>query len=199
MTWQERPDASATTSLRASLLTPASPAPPGAPATVAEARSTSAVLPTAPELLTSSPNLQRLCESYHRAHVMMVERSRRQRIGIALLVAAVAVTGGYLKASGVLTPGATTDLVLAVAGVSCVGLAAMAKMWMRDDRRLRNTQGERLLRALQFNCDLPRDRIEAVRSGSLEPTRLFFDCYAIWRAQHNPIRNGIAGLLGTRV
>lgn len=152
--------------------------------------------PSPPELLDSSPNLQRLCESYHRTYSAMVWRSRRQRIGVAAMVSAIGVSAMYLNHSGLLNASAVANLVLTVAGASAVGLAIMAILWMRDDRRLKANQGERLLRAIAFNCALPAERLAALRLSSAPPTRTFFDCYAVWRSEHRSERTGLAALVG---
>jgi hypothetical protein len=129
------------------------------------------MLPTAPELLEASPNLQRLCESYHRTYRHMLARNRRQRLGLAILVAAVGVA-------------------------SAGGVALLGLLWARDDRRLRRVQGDRLLRALQFNCSLHEERLHAFRRLS-HPTVAFFDCYAFWRQQHPDRISGVTALLRT--
>ena len=152
--------------------------------------------PSAPELLDSSPNLQRLCESYHRTYMAMVERSRRQRIGIALLVAAMAVESVYMQNAGLLNPATVSNLVLTVSGASCMGLGIMAMLWLRDDRRLRNAQGERLMRALAFNCDLPTESLEALRLGLAPPSQTFFACYQVWKSQHRTLRGGFPMMFG---
>lgn len=150
--------------------------------------------PTAPELLESSAALQRLCESYHRMHSAMVWRSRRQRIGIALLVSAVGVVAFLLSNSRTITPTTVSDMVLAVAGASCAALGVMAMMWLRDDRRLRAAQGQRLLRALQTSCTLPTERILAFRVQG-QPTTAFFDCYDIWCTHHALAHSRLAPIL----
>jgi hypothetical protein len=183
------PDATSSSGLRAALL--ATPQSAGhLPSAPARDLSNVPPPPSAPELLGSSPNLQRLCESYHRTHIAMVRRSRRQRIGIALLVGAMAVASLYLKKAGLLNPQAVANLIVTVAGASCLGLAIMATLWMRDDRRLRSNQGERLLRAIAFNCELPIERLEALRLGLVPSSQAFFDCYEVWRAQNTNIRDG---------
>lgn len=150
--------------------------------------------PSAPELLEASPSLQRLCESYHRLHGTMVERSRRQRIGIAFLVAGLAVGAFMLNNAGVVTAATVNDMVLCAAGASVAALAVLAVLWLRDDRRLRDAQGPRLLRALQTNCDLPSDRLMVFRMV-VEPTVAFFDCYDLWRSRNVLVHNRLAPLL----
>ncbi|HEY6379960.1 MAG TPA: hypothetical protein VI316_12350 [Candidatus Dormibacteraeota bacterium] len=191
------PDATSSSGLRAALL--AAPQSRGQ-FTPPPARDLSNVPPppSAPELLDSSPNLQRLCESYHRAHTAMVRRSRRQRIGIGMLVGAMGVASVYLKNAGLLNPQSVANLILTVAGASCLGLAIMATLWMRDDRRLRGNQGERLLRAIAFNCDLPGERLEALQLGLVPSSQTFLDCYDVWRAQHTNLRDGFPILFRSR-
>lgn len=184
--------------LRQSLLAPPPPTPasdatsPGGEQLSLDA----SMVPTAPELLEASPNLQRLCEGYHRIHRHMVARSRRQRLGIAILVAGVGVGAVLLSRSGVLAPSVVSELVVVVALASAAALGMLALLWIRDDRRLRRAQGERLMRALQFNCELAPARLEAFRRLS-EPTAAFFDCYAVWRSRHPEGPQGVIGLLGS--
>lgn len=152
------------------------------------------MLPTAPELLEASPNLQRLCESYHRSYRHMLARNRRQRLGLALLVAAVGIAAVVLAQSHAATVAVASDLVIAVGLASVAGVALLALLWVRDDRRLRNVQGDRLLRALQLNCGLHEERLRAFRRLS-HPTTAFFDCYALWREQHPESRRGLATVM----
>jgi hypothetical protein len=197
---QARPPASEASSnqaLRAALLaaddTPRVPAQAvAAAATPAPAQST--MLPTAPELLEASPNLQRLCESYHRSYRHMLARNRRQRLGLAMLVAAVGVAAVVLAQSHAATVNVASSLVVAVGVASAAGVALLALLWVRDDRRLRRVQGERLMRALQFNCSLHEERLNAFRRLS-HPTAAFFDCYALWRDQHPDSMSGLAAVM----
>lgn len=190
-----RPAPTTTSGLRAALL--AATEPPSAPAAASPAVAPTPVAPSpgAAELLSSSANLQRLCESYHRSHRDAVNRSRRQRIGIGLLVAGVGAAAVYLNRSGTVNATLVTNLILAIAGASTVALAVLGLLWVRDDHRLRSTQGDRLLRALQFNCELPAERLEGLRIGATDPTDAFFDCYAVWKQTHNQRAGGLAGLL----
>src|SRR5437899_11221297 len=94
-------------SLREALMAPPKPARPTAAGTrprpaaeVGAAVGDSALLPTATELLASSPNLQRLCDSYHNTRRTMVRRGRRQRLGIAALVCALGVAAVALFRQG---------------------------------------------------------------------------------------------------
>jgi hypothetical protein len=124
----------------------------------------------------------------------MVWRSRRQRIGIALLVSAVGVVAVFLSNTRAITPTTVSDMVLAVAGASCAGLGVMAMLWLRDDRRLRDAQGQRLLRAVQTSCTLPTERILAFRVQG-QPTTAFFDCYDIWCTHHALAHSRLAPIL----
>jgi hypothetical protein len=197
---QARPPASEASSnqaLRAALLaddTARVPAQAVAAAATPAPAPESTMLPTAPELLEASPNLQRLCESYHRSYRHMLARNRRQRLGLAMLVAAVGVAAVVLAQSHAATVNVASSLVVAVGVASAAGVALLALLWVRDDRRLRRVQGERLMRALQFNCSLHEERLNAFRRLS-HPTAAFFDCYALWRDQHPDSANGLAAVM----
>ncbi len=198
---QARPpaaDPSSNQALRASLLAAdvaaRVPAQPTAAAATLSPHLDTSMLPTAPELLEASPNLQRLCESYHRTYRHMLARNRRQRLGLAVLVAAVGVAAVVLAQSHAATVTVASNLVIAVGAASAAGVALLALLWLRDDRRLRQVQGERLMRALQFNCSLHEERLHAFRRLS-HPTAAFFDCYALWREQHPDAAGGLAGVV----
>src|ERR1700752_1394067 len=184
--------------LRAALLAteeevrPAPRPEPAATPTAADLGST--ILPTAPELLEASPNLQRLCESYPRTYRHMLARNRRQRLGLAMLVAAVGAAAVALSQSHAATVAVASSLVVAVGAASAAGVAALALLWVRDDRRLRRVQGDRLLRALQFNCSLHEERLLAFRRLA-HPTAAFFDCYGLWREQHPDSRSSFATVM----
>ncbi len=191
-------DPSSNRALRAALLAAETPVrvpaqPAAAAATLAPAHD-STMLPTAPELLEASPNIQRLCESYHRSYRHMLARNRRQRLGLAVLVAAVGVAAVVLAQSHATTVNVASSLVIAVGLASAAGVALLALLWVRDDRRLRRVQGERLLRALQFNCTLHEERLHAFRRLS-HPTAAFFDCYALWREQNPESAGGLAAMV----
>ena len=199
MTTFGRPSPNSPAGLRESLLAPTPSPRAQSPRAAAQPAAAPVDLgpPSAPELLTASPNLQRLCENFHRSHTAMAARSRRQRFGIVLLVSLVTVGSLVLRERGVVTDQVVSDLVVAVALCSGAGLLVMAGLWMRDDRRLRETQGERMLRALQHSCSIPGERLVSIRSGSVPANRLFFECYAAWRGEH-PHR-GLASLVGLRL
>jgi hypothetical protein len=182
--------------LRESLLAAPQPRTPSNPVPAPQEAVDPSLLPTAPELLAASPNLQRLCEGYHRTYRQLVARSRRQRLGIALLVAGVGVGSVIAARSGTLSPALVSELVLSVAVASSIALGILGVLWIRDDRRLRSAQGERLMRALQFNCGLPPARLEAFRR-LCHPTTAFFDCYAVWRSQHIRSATGLAAVLAS--
>jgi hypothetical protein len=155
------------------------------------------LLPTATELLASSPNLQRLCESYHSTRRRMVQRGRRQRLGIAAMVCALAVASVVLFRQGTLADTTVTLLVVSVAVASAAGLGVLGALWLREDRRLRHAQGDRLLRALQFNCSLPEDNLRAFRR-LVSPQQAFFDVYNAWRVEHPDRAGGLAALFSAR-
>lgn len=181
--------------LRAALMAPPAPrpaaAPPGPAAGPAPDRG---LIPTSTELLASSANLQRLCDSYHNTRRRMVERGRRQRLGIAAMVCVLAVGSVVLFRQGSL-PEATVTLLMVTVGVaSAVALGILATLWVREDRTLRQAQGERLLRALQFNCSLPAENLAAFRA-LVAPQQAFFDCYNAWRLEHPERQSALTALL----
>lgn len=198
--------------LRAALLAaPPSPAEPAAPPVAVASRPTPAtavpepareadrdalLMPSAAELLDASDNLRRLCESYHRTHRTMVTRSRRQRLGLGLLVAGVAVGSFMVSRDARISATVVAQMVLAVAGASVIALGALALLWARDERRLRLAQGDRLLRALQFACDLPDERLTAFRRRC-EPVQAFFECYGVWSSRMPQRQTGLAVFLST--
>ena len=193
---QSSPDSLA--SLRAALLPP-TPPPRGRTGNgtlTAEPAAGAALLPTATELLGASPNLQRLCESYHNTRRRMVERGRRQRLGIAALVCGLAVAAVVLFRQGALPDTTVTLLVITVALCSAAALGVLAMLWVREDRQLRAAQGERLQRALQFNCTLPEENLLAFRR-LVQPEQAFFDVYGAWLLEHPDRRSALATLLGS--
>jgi hypothetical protein len=170
---------------------PAAAAPPRQAAGAAAERG---LVPTARELLASSANVQRLCESYHNTRSRMVARGRRQRLGIAAMVCVLAVASVALFREGSLADTTVTLLMVTVGVASAVGLGVLAALWLREDRNLRQAQGDRLLRALQFNCSLPGENLAAFRA-LVPPQQAFFDCYAAWRLEHPERQGGLAALL----
>jgi hypothetical protein len=186
-------------SLRAALMAPPAQRPSAADATprqAAEDVGDRLLLPTASELLASSTNLQRLCESYHHTRRRMVERGRRQRLGIAAMVCVLAVAAVVLFRQGSL-PDSTVALLMVTVGVaSAAGLGALGALWLREDRRLRQAQGERLQRALQFNCSLPEDNLRAFRR-LVAPQQAFFDVYNAWRLEHPDRRGALSSLFSS--
>jgi hypothetical protein len=131
----------------------------------------------------------------------MVERGRRQRLGIAALVCGLAVAAVVLFRQGALPDATVTLLVVTVAICSAAALGVLAMLWLREDRQLRSAQGERLQRALQFNCSLPEDSLLAFRR-LVQPEQAFFDVYAAWLLDHPDRRSALsaffAGLSGGR-
>ena len=188
--------------LREALLArPAAPAPArrrGKAAPPPHDPAVAAMLPSPDEVLAASPNIARLCDSYDRLHRSLVARGRRQKLGVASLVGGVGIGTLVLSRIGSVPVATLDNLVLAVAAVSCAALALLAMLWMRDENRLKTTQGDRLMRALQLNCSLDEDRVVAFRRYT-QPTTAFYDCYRVWRVQHpshdGPILNAIASFL----
>jgi Na+/proline symporter len=203
MSPQPTPDvharAESPSSLRAALMAPPVQRPSAADATprpAAEDVGDRLLLPTASELLASSTNLQRLCDSYHNTRRRMVERGRRQRLGIAAMVCALAVAAVVLFRQGSL-PDTTVVLLMVTVGIaSAAGLGVLGALWLREDRRLRQAQGDRLQRALQFNCSLPEDNLRAFRR-LVPPEQAFFDVYNAWRLEHPDRRGALASMLGS--
>jgi hypothetical protein len=154
------------------------------------------LLPTAPELLAASPNLQRLCEGYHNTRRRAIERGRRQRLGIAAMVCVLGVAAVVLFQQGSVPDVTVKLLVVTVALASTAGLGALAALWLREDRRLRQAQGDRLLRALQFNCALPEANLQAFRRV-VPAQQAFFEVYNVWRLEHPDRRSPLSALLSS--
>lgn len=186
-------------SLRAALMAPPAPRPSAAsasPRQAVEDAGDRALLPTAVELLASSTNLQRLCESYHNTRRRMVQRGRRQRLGIAAMVCALAVAAVMLFRQGSL-PDSTVALLMITVGIaSAAGLGVLGALWLREDRSLRQAQGERLQRALQFNCSLPDENLRAFRR-LMAPQQAFFDVYNAWLVEHPERRGALASVFSS--
>ncbi|HXA29756.1 MAG TPA: hypothetical protein VN193_13530 [Candidatus Angelobacter sp.] len=186
-------------SLRAALMAPPAPRPSAAnasPRQAVEDAGDRALLPTAIELLASSTNLQRLCESYHNARRRMVQRGRRQRLGIAAMVCALAIAAMMLFRQGSL-PDSTVALLMITVGIaSAAGVGVLGALWLREDRALRQAQGERLQRALQFNCSLPEENLRAFRR-LMAPQQAFFDVYNAWLVEHPDKRGALASVFSS--
>jgi hypothetical protein len=185
-------------SLREALFAvPARPASAAArPSQAAADPADTLLLPTAPELLSASPNLQRLCESYHNTRRRAIERGRRQRLGIAAMVCVLAVAAVVLFRQGSVPDDTVRLLVITVALASTAALGALGALWLREDQRLRQAQGDRLLRALQFNCTLPEESLRAFRR-MVQPQQAFFEVYNAWRLDHPDRRSPLSSLLGS--
>ncbi|HZS15071.1 MAG TPA: hypothetical protein VFC09_10760 [Candidatus Dormibacteraeota bacterium] len=176
--------------------------PPRRPAAAAPPRQAAGdgadrqLVPSATELLASSANLQRLCESYHSTRRRMVARGRRQRLGIAAMVCVLGVAAVALFRQGSLPDATLRLLMVTVALASAAGLGVLFSLWLREDRRLRAAQGDRLLRALQFNCSLPEESLLAFRR-LVAPQQAFFDVYNAWLVEHPDRRSPLGALLGS--
>jgi len=97
---------------------------------------------------------------------------------------------------GALPDTTVTLLVITVALCSAAALGALAMLWLREDRQLRAAQGERLQRALQFNCTLPEESLLAFRR-LVQPEQAFFDVYGAWLLEHPERRSALATLLAS--
>jgi hypothetical protein len=142
-------------------------------------------VPGPADLLMAAPAVARLCARYHELHLRMIERGRWQRIGIALVVAAVGVGSFLLGKDAGISAVTVTRSVSAVALAAVVSLGVLGVLWTRDTRRRVAQQGERLLRAVSIAGDLSPDQVAATaRSG--RSSDIFLACYATWRSQGSP-------------
>lgn len=135
---------------------------------------------TPEQVLAASPSVVRLCENFDHQQINLLRRGRVQRIGVALLVTSVVLTTGILAIHGQLSLQVVRaiSIALGVMGFGSVGLLAV--LWMRDSRRLRMVQGERLIRALNVHSELSTDDI-AMFLGSHSPQSAFFECFTAWK------------------
>lgn len=138
-------------------------------------------LPRARQLVDASPSVRNLCERYHRFHLRLIQRSRGQRLSIAVLVAAVSVGSFLVGRSASLADAVVVVAVEAVAGAAVFALAVLALLWRRDMSRLSRGQGTRLLRALSVD-EVVDPHLLATMMGPGHPTTLFMQCYALWCA-----------------
>ncbi len=164
--------------LRSSLLESTATPAEQHPARVVRERSQGGLTPE--QVLAASPSVVRLCENFEHQQGNLRRRGRVQRIGLALLITSVVLTIGILALHGELGVQIvrTMSLVLGATGFCCVGLLAV--LWMRDSRRLRMLQGERLVRALNVRSELSTDDI-AMFLGSHTPQDAFFECFTAWK------------------
>ena len=147
--------------------------------------------PSATAVLEASPNAIRLCETYDHERRELVQRSRSQRIGVAGLSAAVMVAVAVLFNEHRIGSRALHEVVFGAAAASVVGLGLLAALWLRDQRRLRGVQGDRLVRALRLRCSLTPGQVEAFIAHA-SPGQRFSELYTTWRGRSGR-KGGAAG------
>lgn len=140
-----------------------------------------AAVPAPRDIVTGAPAARRVCEAYHRAHGELMRRGRRQRVGLAALVAAIALTGAVLFSERRLDVTLLRLTVLTPAMMSLGGLGVLATLGVRDWRRLAGLQGERMVRGMGRGSTLPHSRIEAFLAAYPTATTAFLACYQAWR------------------
>jgi hypothetical protein len=141
--------------------------------------------PTAEEVLRSSPNVVRLCESYHQNRARSHRRGRTQLIGLGGMVTAILLAVFLLFHQGRVGSDLVYQIGVAMAGASLVALTLLLALRYRDQRRLRELQGDRLVRAVRLKCMLPPERVEAY-VGQRQHAQRFFQCYELWRKDGAP-------------
>jgi hypothetical protein len=138
------------------------------------------------DIVSGSPAAGRICEAYHRAYDALMRRGRRQRVGLATFVSAVAVTGATLFSEQRLDATVLRITVLTPAMLSLAALAVLATLGLRDWRRLVSLQGERMVRGIGRGCTLPQPRVEAFLATYPTATTAFLACYQAWRRAPAP-------------
>ncbi|GAC1339665.1 MAG: hypothetical protein NVSMB29_07350 [Candidatus Dormibacteria bacterium] len=175
-----QPDSLNVSSLRASLMGDGAPTHrQGAPALV-PAPVDHGPAPSADAVLAASPNVIRLCETYDHDRVGLAKRGRTQRLGVAALSTAVMVAVAVLFKQERIGSAALVEAVVASAAAAVLALAMLALLWLRDQRRLRRIQGDRMVRALRLRCSLAPGQVEAFIAQA-SPARRFYECYTTWR------------------
>jgi len=137
--------------------------------------------PSAEDVLRSSPNLIRLCESYDQNRSRTRQRGRTQLVGLGAMVCAILVVMAILFRQGRVGSGLVYQIATAAGGASICAVLMLLILRHRDQRHLRDLQGDRLIRAVRLRCSLPTETVEAF-VGQGQPTQRFFECYALWRA-----------------
>jgi len=127
-------------------------------------------IPSSHRLLKESASIQRLCVNYG---------GQRQRIGIALMVAAVSLGSFLLGHDSAIADDIVSHAVVGAAVAAIVALAVLAVLFTRDTRDLRDRQGARLLRALQVDRSVSAEVVAEISARGAS-TRIFFECYALW-------------------
>lgn len=133
------------------------------------------------DVVSGAPAARRICEAYHRALGELLKRGRRQRVGLAFFVAAVAVTGAALFVERRLDETLMRMTVAAPALLAVAGLGVLATLGMRDSRRLACLQGERMVRGIDRGSTLAPARVHAFLSRYPNAAAAFLACYQAWR------------------
>ena len=110
-----------------------------------------------------------------------MRRGRRQRVGLASLASAVAVTSAMLVSEQRLDAGQLRVMVVTPAMLAFAALGVLALLGLRDWRRLTTLQGERMLRGIDRGSTLPPTRVQAFLAGYPTAAMAFLACYGAWR------------------
>ena len=148
--------------------------------------SADAALLTPRDVVTGAPAAGRVCEAYHRAYGELQRRGRRQRVGLAGLASAVAVTAAMLVSEERLDAAQLRVMVVTPAMLAFAGLAVLATLGMRDWRRLTTLQGERMLRGIDRGSTLPASRVHAFLATYPTAATAFLACYQAWKRLSSP-------------
>ncbi len=133
------------------------------------------------DIVSGAPAARRICEAYHRAHGELMRRGRRQRVGLATFVAAVALTGAALVSQRHLDVALLRVTVVTPALLALAGLGVLATLGLRDWRRLVGLQGVRMVRGIDRGSTLPPAGVRAFLAGYPTATTAFLACYQAWR------------------
>jgi hypothetical protein len=133
------------------------------------------------DIVTGAPSARRICEAYHRAYGELMRRGRRQRVGLATFVAAVALTAATLFSEQRLDAALLRVTVVTPALLALAGLGVLATLGLRDSRRLVTLQGERMVRGIDRGSSLPPARVNAFLSRYPTAAAAFLACYQAWR------------------
>jgi hypothetical protein len=153
---------------------------------------------TPQDVVTGAPAAGRVCEAYHRAYGELKRRGRRQRMGLAGLASAVAVTAAVLVHQDRLDVGQLRVMVVTPAMLALAGLGVLAFLGLRDWRRLTDLQGQRMLRGIDRGSTLPAPRVQAFLAGYPTAAAAFLACYDAWRRMAATPRLRLGMLLEAR-
>jgi hypothetical protein len=166
--------------LRRALLTPRTEARPR-PQRIRQVIPPEEGVLTPHDVVTGAPAAGRVCEAYHRAYGELTRRGRRQRMGLAGMASAVAVTAALLVYQERLDVGQLRVMVVTPAMLALAGLGVLAFLGLRDWRRLADLQGQRMLRGIDRGSTLPPPRVHAFLAGYPTAAAAFLACYDAWR------------------